>query len=124
VLAEACDRARGGGGPTLIEAVTYRIGPHTNADDAARYRDQDEVERWLTWDPVDRMAAYMRACGHLDTQAEQQIDGECERYSGAMRDQLTQEPKVEPAEMFEHVYTVPTRQLLEQRAMVEAEENE
>jgi len=124
VLAEACDRARAGGGPTLIEAVTYRIRPHTNADDAARYRDQDEVERWLTWDPVDRMAAYLRGGGHLDTQAEQRIDEECERHTGAMRDQLTQEPKVEPAEMFEHVYAVPTRQLLEQRAMVEAEEND
>jgi len=124
VLGVACDRARAGDGPTLIEAVTYRIRPHTNADDATRYRDQDEVERWLTWDPVDRMARYLRAVGHLDTQTEQRIDEECERYAKAMRDQLHQEPQVEPAEMFEHVYAVPTRQLLEQRAMVEAEENE
>jgi pyruvate dehydrogenase E1 component alpha subunit len=124
VLGEACDRARAGGGPTLIEAVTYRIRPHTNADDATRYRDQDEVERWLTRDPVDRMAAYLRAVGHLDAQAEQRINEECERYAKAMRDQLTQEPKVEPAEMFKHVYAEPTPQLLEQWAMVEAGENE
>jgi 2-oxoisovalerate dehydrogenase E1 component alpha subunit len=124
VLGAACDRARAGDGPTLIEAVTYRIRPHTNADDATRYRDQDEVERWLTRDPVDRMARYLRAAGHLDTQTEQRIDEECERYAYAMRAQLNQEPQVEPAEMFEHVYALPTRQLIEQLAMVEAEENE
>ena len=42
-----------GDGPTLIEALTYRIGPHTTADDAGRYRDEDEVERWRALDPID-----------------------------------------------------------------------
>ena len=59
-------RARTGGGPTLIEAVTYRIQPHTNADDAARYRDPAEVELWLARDPVDRLARYLTAIGQLD----------------------------------------------------------
>jgi 2-oxoisovalerate dehydrogenase E1 component alpha subunit len=123
-LGEACDRARAGGGPTLIEAVTYRIRPHTNADDATRYRDQDEVERWRASDPVDRMAAYLRASGHLDTQTEQRIDKECGRYAEAMRGQLHQEPEVRVAEMFEHVYAAPTPQLREQRALIGAGESE
>jgi 2-oxoisovalerate dehydrogenase E1 component alpha subunit len=121
VLGAACDRARGGGGPTLIEAMTYRIRPHTNADDAGRYRDRAEVESWLARDPVDRLAAYLRACGLLDMQTEQGIGEECERYAEAMRGQLNKEPKVEPAEMFEHVYAAPTRHLVEQRAMIAAE---
>jgi pyruvate dehydrogenase E1 component alpha subunit len=51
---EAADRARDGGGPTLIEAVTYRIGAHSTADDAARYRTAAEVERWRALDPLTR----------------------------------------------------------------------
>ena len=46
VMAEAAARARAGGGPTLIEAVTYRLGPHTTSDDPSRYRTQEEVDRW------------------------------------------------------------------------------
>ena len=46
VMAEAAERAREGGGPTLIEAVTYRMGPHTTSDDPTRYRSQEEVDHW------------------------------------------------------------------------------
>src|SRR6185312_2240537 len=59
----ALDTARSGGGPTLIEGVTYRIEAHTNADDATRYRDSDEVQRWLARDPVSRLETYLRAAG-------------------------------------------------------------
>ena len=51
----ALDRARSGGGPTFIEAVTYRIGPHTTADDPTRYRDPAELEAWKTKDPLLRL---------------------------------------------------------------------
>ena len=124
VLGEAFGRARNGGGPTLIEAVTYRVRPHTNADDASRYREQAEVEAWLGRDPLDRMGAFLRASGHLDDSLDEQIGRDCERYATAMRERLAREPEVAPAEMFEHVYAVPTRQLTEQRAMVEAGEDE
>ena len=53
----ALDRARGGGGPTFIEAVTYRMGPHTTADDPTRYRDAAEVETWRAKDPIARLEA-------------------------------------------------------------------
>lgn len=56
---EALERARAGNGPTLIECVTYRIGDHTTADDASRYRSQDEVEQWRKKDPIDRLRNYM-----------------------------------------------------------------
>ena len=62
VTREAVARARGGAGPTLIEALTYRMGPHTTTDDAARYRPGDDVEEWRTRDPIDRVRRYLDGC--------------------------------------------------------------
>ncbi len=59
VTAEALDRARTGGGPTFVEAVTYRMGPHTTADDPTRYRDEAELARWRHRDPVARLRAHL-----------------------------------------------------------------
>lgn len=56
---EAIDRARNGEGPTLIEAVTYRIGPHTTSDDPTIYRDDKEVEEWSMKDPLTRFQKYL-----------------------------------------------------------------
>ena len=60
---EAIERARAGGGPTLIECVTYRLGDHTTADDARRYRDPKEVEAWMGKDPIIRLRKYLTAKG-------------------------------------------------------------
>ncbi len=59
VTKEALDKARGGGGPTLIEAITYRFGHHTTADDWTRYRSEEEVEEWKRKDPLLRMRKYL-----------------------------------------------------------------
>ena len=56
---EAIDRARDGGGPTLIEAYTYRLGAHTTSDDPTKYRADEEVETWQVKDPIKRMKAYL-----------------------------------------------------------------
>ena len=58
---EALERARAGGGPTFIEAVTYRIGDHTTADDASRYRNKETVEQWKKKDPIDRLKRHLLA---------------------------------------------------------------
>src|SRR5215475_4862903 len=63
------ERAAAGGGPTLIEAVTYRIEAHTNADDSTRYRTDAEVRAWLERDPIARLAAYLKAKNLLDDAA-------------------------------------------------------
>jgi 2-oxoisovalerate dehydrogenase E1 component alpha subunit len=121
VLGEAMERARQGGGPTLIEAVTYRIRPHTNADDATRYRDAAEVEYWLLRDPLQRLAAYLEASGALDQHLAADIEADCEKYTTAMRADLTTEVEVEFGELFEHIYAAPTTQLREQHAALTAE---
>lgn len=63
---DALDRARAGGGVTLIEALTYRLGDHTTADDARRYRDPAEVEAWQAKDPMIRTRKYLAAKGLWD----------------------------------------------------------
>src|SRR6202034_2838608 len=69
----AVERAAAGGGPTLIEALTYRMEAHTNADDATRYRNADEVQAWLARDPIARLEAYLRARSLLDDTAAGEI---------------------------------------------------
>jgi 2-oxoisovalerate dehydrogenase E1 component alpha subunit len=113
-VAEAIERARTGHGPTLIEAVTYRIEAHTNADDAGRYRDQAEVELWRRRDPVRRLEVYLRATGVLDDALAARFAAEGEELAADLRERLGGEPRLVPDELFEHVYARPTPQLREQ----------
>lgn len=80
---EAVDRARNGGGPTLIEAVTYRVGPHTTADDPNRYRDADANEEWLRRDPLERVRIFLserdRWTPEWQTEVESRTSDEVER---------------------------------------------
>ncbi|WP_051838749.1 pyruvate dehydrogenase (acetyl-transferring) E1 component subunit alpha [Streptomyces sp. NRRL WC-3742] len=117
----AADRARAGGGPTLIEAVTYRLDAHTNADDATRYREAAEVEHWQGRDPVDRLEAHLRECGLLTEEAVARAGREAEELAAQLRSRLADDPAVDPMSLFEHVYARPTPQLLEQRAALAAE---
>jgi TPP-dependent pyruvate/acetoin dehydrogenase alpha subunit len=70
---EAAERARRGDGPTLIEAVTYRIQGHSSSDDPTRYRAGDEVEAWKKRDPLGRFRSYLEARGEWDATKEQEL---------------------------------------------------
>ncbi len=70
---EAVERARSGMGPTLIEALTYRYGPHATADDARRYRSADEEDSWRARDPILRMRRFLEQRGEWDEQAEEKV---------------------------------------------------
>ncbi len=76
VVTEALERARSGGGPTLVEAYTFRMGAHTTSDDPTRYRETAEEQYWRDRDPVDRVAAYLRSTGTLDDAGEAAIQAE------------------------------------------------
>jgi 2-oxoisovalerate dehydrogenase E1 component alpha subunit len=104
------------GGPTLIEAITYRIEAHTNADDAARYRDAAEVQAWLARDPIARLEAYLKAEGLLAETAARQLAAEAEQFAERLRDRMNHDVNVDPAELFAHVYARPTAALERQRA--------
>jgi pyruvate dehydrogenase E1 component alpha subunit len=115
------ERAAAGGGPTLIEAITYRIEAHTNADDATRYRASAEVSAWLERDPIARLTAYLRANALLDDAAAGRLAAEGERLAEEVRMSMNADVSVDPAELFEHVYARPTAALERQRAALLAE---
>jgi pyruvate dehydrogenase E1 component alpha subunit/2-oxoisovalerate dehydrogenase E1 component alpha subunit len=79
---EAVDRARAGGGPTLIESVTFRMGGHSSSDDPTRYRDAALVELWETRDPLARFAAWLRGKGLLS-------DARIEQWTREINDEIS-----------------------------------
>lgn len=117
----AVERARSGGGPTLIEAVTYRMEAHTTADDASRYRSEEEVAEWRTRDPLDRFLRFLREGDVVDDAYVSEVDAEGEVIAARMRDALFGAPAGDPLEMFDHVYATRTPQLDAQRALLQQE---
>ena len=113
--------AAGGGGPTLIEALTYRIEAHTNADDATRYRRQDEVEGWLARDPLARIRQHLLARGLLDEPAVAALDAEAEAEAAALRQRMNADSAHDPADLFRYVYAEPTPALRWQQQELAAE---
>jgi pyruvate dehydrogenase E1 component alpha subunit len=115
------ERASAGGGPTLIEAITYRIEAHTNADDATRYRASEEVSAWLARDPISRLEAYLRAGDLLDDETAARVSAEAERLAEDVRQRMNADVEPDPAELFEHVYAQMTPALDRQRTALLAE---
>ena len=112
----AVARAAAGGGPTLIEALTYRIEAHTNADDATRYRNADEVQAWLARDPIARLESYLRTASLLCDADVAAVADEAAALAADVRTKMNADVAVDPAELFEHVYARPTAALERQRA--------
>nr|WP_123817831.1 pyruvate dehydrogenase (acetyl-transferring) E1 component subunit alpha [Kitasatospora cineracea] len=121
VLTEAVERARSGGGPTLVEALTYRIEAHTNADDATRYRQAEEVEAWQQHDPVRLLEDALRGRGLLDEQLVAGAAEQAEQLAARMRAEFHADPELDPMSLFAHVYAEPTQQLREQADRLAAE---
>jgi 2-oxoisovalerate dehydrogenase E1 component alpha subunit len=121
VLNKAVAHARSGQGPVLVEAHTYRLDAHTNADDATRYRGSDEVDDWLHRDPVARLHAWLSREGLIDEAFVESVAQEAEAFAADVRNRLSVEPVLDPMSLFDNVFATPTPQLLEQRAMVKAE---
>ncbi len=116
---EAIDRARTGDGPTLIEAVTYRLMMHTTADDPTRYRTEEEQAEWEDRDPLKRFRLYLEGKGlwtsewqaELEKEAKATIDGAIDRAEGLS--------ELEPSVLFEHMFEEMDDNLLEQLEYLE-----
>ncbi|MBO1333524.1 pyruvate dehydrogenase (acetyl-transferring) E1 component subunit alpha [Streptomyces sp. VRA16 Mangrove soil] len=121
VLSEAVTRAREGHGPTLVEAVTYRMDAHTNADDATRYRSDAEVETWRAHDPILLLERELTTRGLLDEDGIQAVRDEAETMAAGLRARMNQDPELDPMDLFGDVYAEPTPQLREQAAQLRAE---
>lgn len=113
---EALERARAGGGPTLIEALTYRLGPHTTADDPSRYRDEAEVERWRALDPIERYRRFLLASGLADEGFVAACEAEAEVWVERVRAELVALDAPPASEVFDHVFAEPPATLARQRA--------
>jgi pyruvate dehydrogenase E1 component alpha subunit/2-oxoisovalerate dehydrogenase E1 component alpha subunit len=122
VVRDAVEKARGGGGPTLIEAVTYRMGPHSSSDDPTRYRPAEQVEEWKRRDPIARFRKFLLEGGHADGAW---LDGAVEAAKAEVAAAFKeQEAKGPPSlgSLFDDVFAEITPALEGQRrALLEAE---
>jgi 2-oxoisovalerate dehydrogenase E1 component alpha subunit len=115
VTAAALERARAGGGPSFIEAVTYRMGPHTTADDPSRYRDPDEVAAWQRRDPISRFRTFLLEAGVLTADGDAKVAAKAEAIAHEMRAGCIALPDPDPLTLFDHVYAEPHSGLERQR---------
>ncbi|WP_405216744.1 thiamine pyrophosphate-dependent dehydrogenase E1 component subunit alpha [Agrococcus sp. Ld7] len=111
----AFDRARSGGGPTFIEAVTYRRGPHTSTDDPKRYREDAELEAWVAKDPLERVERALELMGAnmeaVRAEAKIRADQLAKEFRAACEQAV---PPVADS-IFDEVYAQPTKRLQRQR---------
>ncbi len=120
---EAVERARSGGGPTLIECVTYRLAMHTTADDPTKYRTAEEEAEWALRDPLPRFQGYLERKGLLSSERVEQLELEVkERIQAAVdRAERRMAELGDPLDMFEHMYAELPPTLLEQREELKRE---
>jgi 2-oxoisovalerate dehydrogenase E1 component alpha subunit len=115
---EAVARARAGDGPTLIEALTYRVGAHSTADDPARYRSDDDVARARIFDPIVRYRTWLTAEGHVDDALLQGWQAEIDDQVLAIREGVITQPPPPAEWMFDFAYADAPASIAEQRREV------
>jgi 2-oxoisovalerate dehydrogenase E1 component alpha subunit len=115
------DAARSGEGPRYIEALTYRIGPHTSSDDPTKYRKDAELDYWVKRDPIPRFEAYLRGRGESDAFFED-VRVEAEDFAADIRRRTLEIPDPPVGVMFDHVYSEPHSLMVEEKSWLAAYE--
>jgi pyruvate dehydrogenase E1 component alpha subunit len=111
----ALERARTGCGATFIEAVTYRMGPHTTSDDPSRYEDLAEREEWAAKDPITRFELYLDGLGLLTDEVRASVKAASDDAAKRFRAACIALPDPEPLSVFDHVYSEPNANLDRQK---------
>ena len=114
------EHARSGQGPALIEAYTYRMAAHTTSDDPTKYRMSAEVEVWKLRDPIARFKTWLAHEGIADGAWFAEVDDEAEELAARVRRETLAMPNPPIADMFDHVYAEPHRQVEDDRAALTA----
>jgi 2-oxoisovalerate dehydrogenase E1 component alpha subunit len=114
-VAKAAAKARSGGGPTVIEALSYRLSDHTTADDATRYRQAAEVDEAWKVEPLIRLRKFLVARGALDEQREQAMKAEYSREVEAAVQEYLGTPKQSTDSMFDYLFANPPRHIADQK---------
>lgn len=104
VTKQAASLARAGGGPTLIEAITYRMGPHSSSDDPSRYRSAEELEAWKKKDPIERYRRYLEKQGIVTQKDVKDLEADVSKEVEEAVSQVEGASAVAPETMFEDVF--------------------
>ncbi len=104
VMKEAVDRARNGGGPTLVEAITYRLAGHSTSDDPTRYQPGEEISHWNDLDPLKRFQSFLINQGLLDENKQAALIASVEEEISSQVKIAFDLPAREPVELFENVF--------------------
>lgn len=115
VTTRALQRARDGQGPTLIEAVTYRMGAHTTSDDPSRYREASEVDAWKARDPLDRVRVLLESAG-TSAAFFADLAAEADAFGARLREACQQLAEPDLADLFDRVFVEGTAELRDQQA--------
>jgi len=116
VVVSAVEKARAGGGPTLIEAVTYRMSFHNTTDNPARYRDPEEYEEARRRDPIERVQKYLASLGLWDQGREANLTEELRSEIDKALEAAFAAPLPTPRDLFDNIYEGPPDRVLRQRA--------
>jgi pyruvate dehydrogenase E1 component alpha subunit len=117
VAQQAIDKARAGGGPSLIEAISYRLGDHTTADDSTRYRDPEIVRQQWAFEPIVRLRNHLLRLNAWSPEQEEQLLAECTSAVNDAVEAYLATPSPATAAMFDHLYAVLPAAMQEQREM-------
>jgi TPP-dependent pyruvate/acetoin dehydrogenase alpha subunit len=113
-VCEAVERARAGRGPTLIEAITYRLGAHTTADDPTRYRSDTELKKWAKCDPLIRFRKFLITQNMMTESEDQDLQEMAAAEVQATVEAYEALPPQTPHQLFSLTYAEPTFQLKRQ----------
>ena len=116
----AVQRARTGGGPTFIEAVTYRMGPHTTSDDPTRYRGQDEVAEWAAKDPITRLHRLLARRGVMTEEFETAVNAKADDAARRVRAGCIGLGKPDALSVFDNVFAAENSWLERQKSQYAA----
>jgi pyruvate dehydrogenase E1 component alpha subunit/2-oxoisovalerate dehydrogenase E1 component alpha subunit len=119
-IVQAADHARNGHGPSFIECLTYRIGPHSSSDDPSRYRDEAVTRAWQQRDPVELMRARLLAEGAWDVARDDALTGELSQELDVAVAAAEQAPPPHVSSLFDDIYAKRPWHLREQAASLEA----